>query len=314
MPAGLPVRPWRDPARARIVAPVTRRLERRPGEPAWGGARGAAPACARHAPGPRPAARRGERRRGPRARRSRADAVHQAAAARARPEPAARGAAPARRRRAGGRHLADPAEAGLPRSSRSTGTLSMPEVSTRSAATSRPPPTRRRSRSRAASRDRRQHPLQAHQARPRRPAHRVRGASIANMLPKPPTSVTIGASKTSLTVRIAEAELKTAKDGVHGSVKADEEGAEAEVKKGRRQGGRLRQVGRQLVRRQDRGRGREVRRQGRAQGRQLEVVGRARLPARRATRSTSCPTWAASSSGAHDALTDSLGHLRGGGR
>ena len=57
-------------------------------------------------------------------------------------------------------------------------------------------------------------------------------ARIANMLPKPPTSVTIGASQTSLTVRIAEAELKTAKDGVHGSVKADQEGAEAEVKKG----------------------------------------------------------------------------------
>jgi hypothetical protein len=57
-------------------------------------------------------------------------------------------------------------------------------------------------------------------------------AKIANMLPKPPTSVTIGASKTSLTVRIAEAELKTAVDGVHGSVKADKEGAEAEVKKG----------------------------------------------------------------------------------
>jgi hypothetical protein len=57
-------------------------------------------------------------------------------------------------------------------------------------------------------------------------------ARIANLLPKPPTSVTIGASQTSLTIRLVEAELKTAKDGVHGSVKGDREGAEAEVKKG----------------------------------------------------------------------------------
>jgi hypothetical protein len=57
-------------------------------------------------------------------------------------------------------------------------------------------------------------------------------ARIANLLPKPPTSVTIGASQTSLTVRLVEAELKTAKDGVHGSVKADKDGGEAEVKKG----------------------------------------------------------------------------------
>jgi hypothetical protein len=62
--------------------------------------------------------------------------------------------------------------------------------------------------------------------------HAQRAASIANMLPKPPTSVTIGASQTSLTVRIVGAELKTAKDGVHGTVKADDEGAEAEVEKG----------------------------------------------------------------------------------
>jgi hypothetical protein len=57
-------------------------------------------------------------------------------------------------------------------------------------------------------------------------------ASIANMLPTPPTSVTVGGSKTSLTVRIAEAELKTARDGAHVTAKADKEGAEAEVKKG----------------------------------------------------------------------------------
>jgi hypothetical protein len=62
--------------------------------------------------------------------------------------------------------------------------------------------------------------------------HAQRAASIANAFPMPPTSVTIGASKTSLTIRIAEAELKTAKDGVHGTVKADDEGAEAELKKG----------------------------------------------------------------------------------
>jgi hypothetical protein len=53
-------------------------------------------------------------------------------------------------------------------------------------------------------------------------------ARIANMLPKPPTSVTIGSSKTSLTVRIAEAELKAR--GV--TVKADDEGGSAELKQG----------------------------------------------------------------------------------
>lgn len=57
-------------------------------------------------------------------------------------------------------------------------------------------------------------------------------ARIANMLPKPPTSVTIGASKTSLTVRIAEAELKTSAGGVHATVKGDDEGGSAELKKG----------------------------------------------------------------------------------
>jgi hypothetical protein len=57
-------------------------------------------------------------------------------------------------------------------------------------------------------------------------------ASISNMLPTPPTSVTVGGSKTSLTVRIAEAELKTSKDGARLTAKADKEGAEAEVKKG----------------------------------------------------------------------------------
>ena len=62
--------------------------------------------------------------------------------------------------------------------------------------------------------------------------HATAQASIANSFPKPPTSVTIGASRTSLTVRIAEAELKTAVDGAHVKAKADQEGAEAEVKKG----------------------------------------------------------------------------------
>ena len=100
------------------------------------------------------------------------------------------------------------------------------------------------------------------------------------MLPKPPTSVTIGASKTSLTVRIAEAELKTAVDGVHGSVKADKEGAEAEVKKGDVKAGVSgKWDGSSFGVKTEVGR-REVRRQGRAQGRQLEVVGRARVPAR----------------------------------
>jgi hypothetical protein len=60
----------------------------------------------------------------------------------------------------------------------------------------------------------------------------AREASISNMFPTPPTSVTVGGSQTSLTVRIAEAELKTAKDGTKVTAKADKEGAEAEVKKG----------------------------------------------------------------------------------
>jgi hypothetical protein len=55
-----------------------------------------------------------------------------------------------------------------------------------------------------------------------------RAASIANSLPMPPTSVTIGASKTSLTIKIVGAELKTP----GGSLKADKEGAEAEIRKG----------------------------------------------------------------------------------
>jgi hypothetical protein len=59
-----------------------------------------------------------------------------------------------------------------------------------------------------------------------------RAASVSNMFPTPPTSVTIGGSKTSLTVGISGAELKTAKDGAHVTAKADQEGAEAEVKKG----------------------------------------------------------------------------------
>ena len=59
-----------------------------------------------------------------------------------------------------------------------------------------------------------------------------KAASIANRLPIPPTSVTISASKTSLKIEILGAELKTAKDGVHGTAKADKDGAEVEVKKG----------------------------------------------------------------------------------
>ena len=62
--------------------------------------------------------------------------------------------------------------------------------------------------------------------------HATAQASIANALPKPPTSVTVSSSKTSLTVRIAEAELKTAVDGAHVTAKGDKEGAEVEVKKG----------------------------------------------------------------------------------
>jgi hypothetical protein len=54
-------------------------------------------------------------------------------------------------------------------------------------------------------------------------------ANIANKLPSVPTKVTIGGSNTSLTIGIEGAELKTAA-GVQ--VKADDEGAEIEAKKG----------------------------------------------------------------------------------
>jgi len=53
-------------------------------------------------------------------------------------------------------------------------------------------------------------------------------ARISNLFPTPPTSVTFGGSKTSVTVGINGAELKTGKV----TTKADKEGAEAELKKG----------------------------------------------------------------------------------
>jgi hypothetical protein len=57
-------------------------------------------------------------------------------------------------------------------------------------------------------------------------------ARISNIFPIPPTSVTFGGSQTSVTVGIHGAELKTlaAQTGISG--KADQEGAEAELKKG----------------------------------------------------------------------------------
>lgn len=59
-----------------------------------------------------------------------------------------------------------------------------------------------------------------------------REASIANMFPKVPTSVTVGWSSTSITVGVSGAELKTAADGAHITGKAGKEGGEAEIKKG----------------------------------------------------------------------------------
>jgi hypothetical protein len=59
-----------------------------------------------------------------------------------------------------------------------------------------------------------------------------KAASISNMFPKPPTSVTVGSSKTSVTLHIVGAELKTAQDGAKVTAKADKEGGEAEIKKG----------------------------------------------------------------------------------
>ena len=57
----------------------------------------------------------------------------------------------------------------------------------------------------------------------------------------------------------------------------------------------------------------EVRRQGRAQGRRLEVVGRARVPAR-GRRGRGAARRRRRGGGAHSAISDSLGHLRSGGR
>ena len=57
-------------------------------------------------------------------------------------------------------------------------------------------------------------------------------ASIANRLPKIPTSVTITGSNTSLKIELIGVELKTSDDGTHGTIKADKEGLSVESKKG----------------------------------------------------------------------------------
>ena len=57
-------------------------------------------------------------------------------------------------------------------------------------------------------------------------------ASIANKLPKIPTSVTISSSSTSLKIELVGVELKTAQDGVHSTLKADKEGVGVEAKEG----------------------------------------------------------------------------------
>ena len=232
MPAGLPVRPWCDPEPLRIVARVTRPLQRRAGEPEHQQEERAEAAAA-------PAA-------------SQLLALQQSAGnavvARAllardpmqftKPPPTTLGPNPA----LWGKPLAADVEQAIDTyltqhkagflAESLDGRLSMPEV------------VDQVRRSVPAAADASPYAIEGRVSMivGAIPAKRAKrdlagqnteyAARIANLLPKPPTSVTIGASQTSLTVRIAEAELKTAKDGVHGSVKADKEGGEAEVKKG----------------------------------------------------------------------------------
>ncbi len=230
MPAGLPVRPWRDPVRARIVGAVTRASERKPGEPA--------PAEERAAPPPASA----EHRLLELQRSAGNAAVARALVAREPVQfgtpPPAFGTSP----QLWGPRLAPDVEQAIDTYLRQhkpgfiaealDGHLSMPEV------------VDQVRRNVPAAADTSPFTIEGRVSLivGNIPAKRTKrdlagqnieyAAKIANMLPKPPTSITIGASQTSLTVRIVEAELKTAKDGVHGSVKADQEGAEAEIKKG----------------------------------------------------------------------------------
>jgi hypothetical protein len=142
--------------------------------------------------------------------------------------------------------------------------------------------------------------------------HAQRAASIANSLPMPPTSVTIGASQTSLTVRIVGAELKTAKDGVHGTVKADDEGAEAEVRKGNVKAGvSSKWDGSSFGLKTEVGVvkfGGKVERKGEgwkwSGGLVFQLAG---------DEVDELPDVGGVVSGAHNAIADSLGHLRGGG-
>ena len=143
--------------------------------------------------------------------------------------------------------------------------------------------------------------------------HAQRAASIANAFPTPPTSVTIGGSKTSLTVRIAEAEAQDREGWRPRYGQGRRRRRRGGGSEGQREGRRLRQVGRQLVRPQDRGRGRQVRRQGRAPratrwkwsgGLVFQLAG---------DEVEELPDVGGAVTGAHNAIADSLGHLRSGG-
>ena len=139
-----------------------------------------------------------------------------------------------------------------------------------------------------------------------------KAASIANRLPMPPTSITIGASSTSLKIELVGVELKTAKDGVHSTFKADKEGASVEAKKG------------------DVKVGADAKWDGSSFGVKTEVAG-VKFGGKVERKGDSwkwsgglvfqlagdeveeLPDVAGVVAGAHGALADSLGHLRGGG-
>ena len=120
-------------------------------------------------------------------------------------------------------------------------------------------------------------------------------ARISNMFPTPPTSVTWGGSQNSITIGINGADVKAAKDGAHVTAKADQDGAEAEVKKGdAKVGASGKWDGSEFGLKTEVG-PRQVRLQGAQEGRRLGLDGRARDPAlgrggRRAARRVAAPS------------------------
>jgi hypothetical protein len=135
---------------------------------------------------------------------------------------------------------------------------------------------------------------------------------ISNLFPTPPTSVTFGGSKTSVRVGIHGAELKTraAETGIEG--KADQEGAEAEIKKGgAKVGASGKWDGNEFALKTEVGPlrfGTKVHRKGQAWawtgGLTIQLSGE---------EADELPDVAGAVLGAHAAIAESLGHLQSGG-